>query len=359
MSWADADYELMIADRFGSPIFPINDWVSIVGGPFRIVDSVSNLIVVAEGTHCNEYFERIDPWKHELQLWANGNIEWAGPVQRNTMTDDSSGQRITLSAQDLLGWLAVRILGGEIKEEDIATQFAEIITEAMLADDIGLASNPQFISVSGKRRVTDLASALSEIRELGRDGIDFTMHGRKLLLGNEEVPIRNLPPLNNSNFQSVSLTKDGSTMATQVIVSGGTDPETSQHYIGYYPEEPIPDPEYGLIQRRFHETSILDEQSVKAAAFTRWQSLKPVPILTSGVLKHHVPLELSDIVAGAQVTFAGDEEAEESASINQASGEYRVTNVELSILREGNEEPSRLAVNLQPIGTVNGELAGV
>lgn len=358
-NWYDTDYILQVADRFGEPLFILDDWQSIVGGPFRIVDSISNLIVVAEGNSCNQYWDRIDPWRNELQVWGNGKCQWAGPIQRVTLTDDSEGQRLTLSAQDLLGWLGVRILDGDIREGDIATQLAEIIQEAMAIDNIGLAANPQFISVDGVRRITDLASALAEIRELGRDGIDFTMLGRKLLLGNEEIPFRELPALNNSHFEDVSFIKDGSTMATQTIVSGGTAPGQATHYVGRYPDTAQVDPQYGLIQRRFHETSILDEESVKVAAYTRWQQLKPVPIQINGNLRSDAPFLLGDIVAGAEVQFSGDVVAEGSASVAKANGSYRVLSVEVSILREGDEDASRLGVTLQPSGTLNGDLEGV
>lgn len=302
--WGCGEWSVWLADRDGTPRRQIENVTSISGSPLRIVDNVSKINISLGEAEPNVLCE-IEPWASEIQVRLDGKIEWAGPVQN---VDFEYGpdvdEPVSIEAADLLEWLSVRVLRGRIAEGPVSQQFATIINQAMAADDIGLVAPTEYISVQGKLRITDITSALDEIIDLA-PFLDFTMLGRDLLVGGEEVPFTTLPGLIlPEHARTFKLRRVGEDEASQIWMRGGEDflGGDLDRAVGSYPPEVVVDPKIGVVQRREYDTSILEEDVAISAAYSYWKYAQP-PVWQIEVTLDmtRVPFRFSDLIAGSIV----------------------------------------------------------
>lgn len=300
--WGCGEWSVWLADRDGTPRRQIENVTSISGSPLRIVDNVSKINISLGEAEPNVLCE-IEPWASEIQVRLDGKIEWAGPVQN---VDFEYGpdvdEPVSIEAADLLEWLSVRVLRGRIAEGPVSQQFATIINQAMAADDIGLVAPTEYISVQGKLRITDITSALDEIIDLA-PFLDFTMLGRDLLVGGEEVPFTTLPGLIlPEHARTFKLRRVGEDEASQIWMRGGEDflGGDLDRAVGSYPPEVVVDPKIGVVQRREYDTSILEEDVAISAAYSYWKYAQP-PVWQIEVTLDmtRVPFRFSDLIAGS------------------------------------------------------------
>lgn len=356
-----------LADRFGNPQRDItNNVVALSGEPLRVIDNVSDISVTLVTDNYNLVCETA-PWANEVQLWADGEIAWGGPIT-NSDFDWETGT-IDLTAKDLLHWLEVRVLRERIEAGPVSAQFAKIIELAMADDDIGLAPPIQFVSAEADLRITDISSAKSEILDLA-PFLDFTMHGRTLLVGAEEVPFSELRgDLVLPDMGNFVLSRNGDEEASQVWVRGGdslsilsgeeaVEPNTgiaSERATGSYPVEVIPDPNIGVVQRRVYDTSILSDATARKVAYSAFKYAEP-PLFSVAVTLDmaRTPFRFNDLVAGSttQVNVPG-------LDCFPAQRVMRIKTVGLSI--EPSEEglTETISLDLIPAGIFTNDLADI
>lgn len=341
-----AEWQAWIADRFGVALYPLRGVQSIAASPFRIVDNMSSASVVASGDI--DLFNDIRPWGNELQLHRDGFLQWAGPI--NDVSFERASGSVTIEANDLLGWLAVRRLRGRVATGPLTATFAAIIEEAMRPDDIGLVGHAGFVSTAGEVRITDQKDALSEIIDLA-PVIDFTMHGRDLLVGKEEVPFATLPSLVLPEMGDYTLTRTGSEEGTQAILQGGDDliEETDTGRVtGRYPPTVIRDPNIGVVQRVFYDPSVLNVGVANTYAYSYWRYMQPpMWVVDADIWLDRTPFTLRDIVAGSAVPVMIPEI---TAFHTQ---ELRVQSINVSWSATSGENVS---LSLRPQGVVTNEL---
>ena len=309
---AQCNFSVWVADRFGNPIRELNNFTSFSGEPLRIIDNVSD-VTVEFGTECEDLLCELQPWAREIQLRTNGEIAWAGPItSASYVYGPSEAAPLTVRAFDLLQWTAVRVLRERIAEGPVSTQFIEIIELAMESDDVGLLPLAKFVGVEAALRITDVSDALNELVDLA-PLIDFTMHGRELLVGAEEVPFATLPALMLPEMAvAFTLERLGDEEATQVWVRGGDDLEkidggstadiNGGRAVGSYPSITVPDPQVGVVQRRVYDTSILSDRTASIVAYSAYQYARP-PLWAINVELNmdKTPFSFNDIVAGSAI----------------------------------------------------------
>ncbi len=369
--WNCGEWTVWIADRFGNAQYQLSDVVSVNASPMRIIDNVSK-ISVSLGESCSPSFLcDIRPWGNELQLRLDGEIQWAGPIQ-DALYEYEPGNAApgTIEAADLLEWLRVRVLRGSIAAGNVGAQFARIISNAMSGDNVGLTPK-QFgkVNVSGRLRITDVTSALEEIIDLA-PFLDFTMHGRELLVGGEEVPFTTLPTLRLPGHANLfTLRRPGGDEASQVFMRGGEDFELNNfdRAVGVYPAVRKADPDIGIVQRRVYDTSILEPKVAATAAYSYFQYARP-PAWTLDVTLNmkRVPFEFGDLIAGSTIPVYFEDlpcfQHQNGNPFNTnlcvgCTGEerlMRIRSVGLSLESNGEE---RVTLDLIPAGVFNKELA--
>lgn len=358
VGWNCGEWTVWLADRFGNPRRQLDGIASISGAPLRVIDNVSKVSVSVGPNFDIETLCEIEPWATEIQIRLDGKIEWAGPVQNVTFEHGPDVQSpLTIDAADLLEWLRVRVLRGRVAAGPVAEQFQQIIRQAMAGDDIGLtASATSFVSVEGRLRITDVTDALDEIIDLA-PFVDFTMLGRDLLLGGEEVPFTTLPnlilPDHSRTFQ---LRRAGEDEASQVWMRGGEDFDNDDfdRAVGFYPPtEDRVDPGIGLVQRREYDTSILEPQVATAAAYSYYQYARP-PVWNIEVVldMNRVPFTFHELIAGSTVpvSVAGLP----CWDISDEPHVMRIRNVSLEV-ESGGEDT--VTLDLIPAGIFTQELA--
>lgn len=360
--WGCGEWTVWVADRFGNPRQQLDNVTSISGSPLRIVDNVSQVtITLGEGCNVDNLLCQVEPWASEIQVRLDGRIQWAGPLQD---VDFEHGpdvdSPVTLEAKDLLQWLAVRVLRGRIAAGPIAQQFATIVNQAMVGDNIGLVAPTGFVSVDGKLRITDVTSALDEIVDLA-PFLDFTMLGRDLLVGGEEIPFSTLPHLIlPDHSKTYNLKRIGSDEASQVWMRGGEDFEHREfdRAVGAYPPSTAKkDPKIGIVQRRFYDTSILESNIASTAAYSYYQYAKPpVWALTVTLDMSRAPFRFDDLIAGsivpvnvANVSCFQNDDRPEDAEVSGRTGTeriMRIRTIDLNVSDEGEE----VTIDLIPAG---------
>lgn len=343
------DWQVWVANRFGVPDHPLENVISINAAPLRIIDQMSKVVIELEAED-SSVLDGLRPWGHEIQLYYGGVLQWAGPIQVSSYTH-STEPVVRVEAADLLAWTQVRILEGEVAEGLISAQFARIIELAMEPDDIGLKPNRAFSSVEGPLRITDVATAFSELTDLA-NLIDFTMHQRTLIVGAEEIPF---PELGNiilpAHCTQYTVIRNGAEEATQVFFRGGDDFEAEErsHVVGQYPQEAIPDSEIGVVQRRETDSSILSVDLAVANAYSQQRVRRPPMWAVEDIELDltRVPFRLEDIVAGGSITVFAPDEFFRNGRL------MRVASVGLSVSREG----TSVTLDIQPPGLSDGQLA--
>jgi hypothetical protein len=178
---------------------------------------------------CLDVMTTLMAWEHEMKLLRDGQEVFVGPIADQVSFGASSAD---VSARDLFAWYERRTF-----PQDIAFGANTDLSDIFLAyATVGLSEDPSpNITVNatasgfvGTRsvRAGDFIYVADALRELGRDGVDWTMVGRTL---------RAFGPGTGSNVgvivgqaveRSARLTRDGLGLASRYVVVGSTSGAT-------------------------------------------------------------------------------------------------------------------------------------
>lgn len=131
---------------------------------------------------CCEVLREIRPWKHELHIYRDNELQWCGPIVEMS----TSGDAVTLKARDVSAWLDHRfvhgshIYGGQGAgqgDTDTTTIFTDLVTDALAPDpspnidlDFGLTSG---VWAQGNYTAASFKAVGPLIRELAKGSIDW------------------------------------------------------------------------------------------------------------------------------------------------------------------------------------------
>jgi hypothetical protein len=318
--------------------------VATEGGFDRRLDSTSeascrvDLSNFAARRICGDLAD-VDTWAPWLRVLWNGEEAWTGPIMFIRFGEDF----VYLKANDPSVYWQVRVIGQDYIHEatDLATIFADYHRDVYQQDPWGMDVIARPVGRTGDRKVlaTDGMVAWSALSELARTGLDFTVVGRTLLIGGEEVPVAPITTLQDEHFtEPLNVVDDGVLRATDFVVSGGDQitgraslPETSDAYR-----------RYGLVTGRSQERNIVDELSAGQAAKTRLdfhQDSIRVESPNEVFLNPSAPVDLVELIPGARVDVAA------FRTCRPAVGQFRVSRVKCDFR-------GRVALSFQPLGTV-------
>lgn len=273
----------------------------------RVLDDTgeANVVVQLRGGSeaCCKCIGDVHPWCHELHIQRDGEEVWAGVIWK---TEESYNQ-VEIFAKDFTYWLDRRSFGPLVfVATDTATIAQQIVMAALAPDDPNLLPFLQ-VTLSGQlvdRTYAECSNAGDALRELARNGVDFTTLGRRIVIAGDEIPLRPIGTIQDRHLlggDEVKLIKDGSLSATSWCVRGNG---VFGHCAATAPDDAC----YGLVEQQADESDITDQASADAAACSRLEGSNPVPLFLDfggqSTLAPDSPFTFDQLVPGVLVQVA-------------------------------------------------------
>jgi hypothetical protein len=278
----------------------------------RILNDVSEAEAViqvgaTEDESCCDCLGDVEPWCHELHIIRDGETVWSGPVTEVIYEFD----KVTIKALDALAWTDVRIaetdIGNGVTTKDWSEWARDVMTVAF-ADD-----NPNFyqylsVTASGYVGVNLIpafeASALEQLITLSQTGLDFTVVGRTIIIGPDDIPAAPIATLlDEMILGEVKLIKDGNEAATRWFVHFQDDagiPAVS---------DDVDEQCYGVVERmRGSDEALYDVDVAHETANIYVNATKTVPrrieIPDGSRISPEAPWKIMDMIPGTRVDVA-------------------------------------------------------
>jgi hypothetical protein len=296
------------------------DLPSISSGQWdRRVDEISEATVTVEkgraASACSAELGSITPFAHELTVYRDAEPVWQGPISKVTETRTT----VTVDARDVLYYLDARVNSETYSftgaaAMDLSLIAGWLIRNGLHRDDPNVE---QWLQITESGIIGERAAyaqsvvILDELAELGRNGLDFTTVGRRIIVAPELgplVPVR--ARLTDADFLGdLEVEVSGDDAGTRWIVEGAaTETDTGES------GEPLRgvaggvDPFLGLVERIAREDSILDQSSAAVSAQRRVAVSNPAPVYLrvpqGAQLAPAAPVSVQQLVAGIGVNVA-------------------------------------------------------
>lgn len=360
---------------------------SLSGDWGRTIDSTSSAsVTLALNTGCCDLLSKMTVLIHELEIWRDTDMVWAGPV--TDFSVDEEAKQATIAARDLSYWFNLRAFRHTMKPVDIdlalifkgyceyalGRSFPEwaVFFEGdpgprpqpdgrvlparpadppLYVDDFGLRLDVTPVGIPGKRTVFhgELKVVMAELEELGQTGVDWTVHNRTMTVGGAEVlaadglPVSLPGRMTDDDFVTpprLRMTSDG--QATEVLTRAN----------GFRSRVGGPHPDTGIeVTRVLDEYSIEDQASADAAAQSYYARGRD-PLLYvegAGALSPNSAFQVQQLVPGARVRVAFS-----GAGCINYTGALRIESIGGSWDTEG----ERITPVLQPLGAAGADARG-
>ncbi|MEU3040239.1 hypothetical protein ABZ700_04645 [Streptomyces diastaticus] len=237
----------------------------------RLLDDTSTASVVIQPERdCCEALSRVRSWRHDLQIFRDGQGVWEGPIVTPTWRLGA----VEIQAVDVLGWLDRRVPHDDMvfPDTDLVHVAAALIRDGFAPHDPGhLVQILDESGIRGLRRYErDVGQTGDHLRALAETGLDYTAVGRRILLMGEDHCER-VGTLTDADFPAgLEVSEDGASLATRWVLHGAEEGDIKGEAGGI-------DPYYGLLERVSEETSVLDNGSAAAGARSRLRGAFPAP----------------------------------------------------------------------------------
>lgn len=312
------DYQIVIASKEGVVLGQFDPSTLSWG---RVIDDISQATVVIPivDSDCCDLLGSIHTFHHEVQIFRGGVYVWSGIV-----TNINGGrQSVTIEAQDIAILLGERIIhdlicfsdmclptlpgaAGDLTDIGIA-----IINDALEDDGHGYEIQSELTGLLGERLYQPGENSWSDLQEALVLGLDFTVLGRKMILGaaNGGAPFGQTETLTCDDFLGdIQVEEDGLGLATRVICVGNgvvgvaTAPGTDINGLHPY---------YGLLEYvDTSQSNLTTQDQVDAAAARIMLSRFPAPqnlIIPAGsALAPTAPIDINSLVPGTFTTIIAD-----------------------------------------------------
>jgi hypothetical protein len=202
----------------------------------RIRDDTSTGVVFAEqpDRRCHEMISEIEPSRHELVIYRNGERVWEGPIVRTA----EKGRQIEVDARDVTHYLNrtimrspynnayPRIVYGTERLRVILTR--ELGRREAIEPPINVLPYMQIRTSDDSAKTTRNSLPFEKyvFEELDsmawKSGVDYTVVGRRLFINDVHDNIGEGPPLSEADFDGdLVVTKYGMETATYSAVTDG------------------------------------------------------------------------------------------------------------------------------------------
>jgi hypothetical protein len=267
----------------------------------------------AAGRACCEFLGNARTWRNELMVVRGGEVVWGpGPL----VTISIQRHIAHLTARDIFAWLDRRLVHEEyeFKEVELSELARIIVYDALTKGDA--ADMPaqtrdacilDYAEFHDTGRLTDMQilanrkSAGAVLRELGAQGLDFTVVNRRLIVG-ADFAFGPIGPLHDEHIaENVAVDEHGLQAATKWYVS--SDTEAVQGQAGGV------DPYFGLIEQGVEGQSVSTSQKdLDRLARDRLTTTNPPPLIVKipqpGRLTPDAPVCPRVLVPGTMVDFS-------------------------------------------------------
>lgn len=342
-------YRVYVQQRGGEPIAEL-PWTSLSWA--RELDDCSSASVQIPITSPKHRLAwavaGLEAWEHELSIHralsdgADPTEVWVGPIVEPGWSDD---QGVRIAARDVTQWWERRTLPYSRiwKDTELATIFAQVADDAMALDPSpGVIVTPTPTGIRGDRSVAAFAHKLASdvLRELGRDGIDYTTIGRNVLCGGLEVPAGRLLTLADGVLRKPQLGGQGLSTATRVHMLAGVGAAVPiDAIVGGISQT------RGLVERVFQEGSIEDHASAQQAAWTRWDALHGMPLSLKGDFDPRRGPTIAALIPGALA------QAELAVGVRYVDQTVRLARVQVSATSGEQGISETVGAEFVPVGT--------
>lgn len=311
----------------------------------RQLDEVSSAEVTAAKGSDIDPLASLREWQHELLIYRDEDPEpvWLGPC---TPPPTFGVEAATVSARDLFAWLERRVQPTDraFTHADLADVFAAYVRDVLAVENsMGMTLSVTPSDVTGDRAVTaaSLTRCADALRELARTGVDWTVIGRRLLVGGVEIPTPDIPTLVDEHFLNPVVTPLGG--ASKVYVRGGSADFSAVVPVGVAADVGSP---LGLVETVADEPGILDQISADRAAATRLDLFGDDPKTLRATLDPSAPVDFTTLVPGAHAYV---KLADHTSPID---GPMRLLSVTVTHEVGDSGETETVEVVFTPVGTV-------
>lgn len=334
------EWSASITGRGGSPlVFPVPFGSLGLSYTLNITGTGRLNFPIDADSHsaCCAVIATTEPYEHELALYRDEVLVHAGPVL-GVGTDAGD-----ITSRDLSHWTEVRFLDDMHADGDSADVFKMVFDNGYNKDtspNINLAVRDSGIQTTLDVKGVEFRRCSDALRSLSSYGIDWTVVGRTILAGGQEVfqggGDRLL--LHDDGVQSGSMSKEGVNLASDMAVFGGREnsskfPVTGRAITGTS--------RYGLVQKSVTDLLISDKVAADASALARLEAMQPTPRRVSVTLTDKAAFKFSDLIPGRLM----DVRLYDALGCGQVDQVMRLQQVDVTV--GDNEE---ITLSLIPVG---------
>lgn len=341
------EWSAFVVGRGGSPVRVELGYTGLTVS--RVLNTSGNLSAdvpnaAISGTSCCEAFAVCEPWKDELLLYRDREVAAVGPLI-SVSAGNNGGQ---FQANDLFTWMEQRFIEenfhGDGDASDVFHALFDLGYDVDPSPNIEISTRQVGVDVTQDFKGTEFQRVADALRGLGRTGLDFTMDGRRLLVGSIDDFVGTTPLiLHDEGVLSVEVSREGANFATDVAVFGATKEVGGSPVNG----RAVRALElYGLVQKSFTELLIRDAISADANALARVSAMQPAPLRVKATLSDKAAFAFSDLICGRLV----DVRFREAAGCIAVNEVMRLQQVDISVSAGDGGVTETIEIQLIPQG---------
>lgn len=313
------EWTVQIVGQGGSPLLYEVPWASLNITWQLNASGTLRMVLATEGetwSECAEILRVTDTYEHEVIAWRDRELAFAGPVYY------SSSKAREIHARDLSHWMDVRFLDDLHSIGDSADVFRAVFENAYNKDtrpNIQLNARQSGIDTGIDVREIEFRRASDALQSLSNYGIDWTVVGRTILAGGQEVFEGGGVPLlfHDDGVIEPDLQKEGANLATDLVLFGGREDLRSEPIIG---RATAGTDRYGLVQRSVTDLLVVETTAADSGALSRVQAMQPTPRRLVTGISDGAAYGFFDLVPGRR----GDVRLYESPECGDIEGIMRV-----------------------------------
>ncbi|HEX9994488.1 MAG TPA: hypothetical protein VGB14_16280 [Acidimicrobiales bacterium] len=313
-------------------------FTTLTWGRTRSATASATVDVALDSPEAELVAETANAWEHEVSIrradpaaagrWPE---QFVGPVRDVPVVD---GDTLRLSVGDLSAWWGVRLIHDDHRpaRRDLTDIFVAYVDDAMAPDPspgVVVVARPSGIVATRSVLAADYALAADRLAELARDGVPWTMVGRRLHVGAVPFDPDPVGVLVDHTLADANPGQDGTTIATKWYVTpGDADPDTGFAFAG---QAGGVDSRLGLVERVADEDGIIEKADADEAAAARLAASRRAQTAPTLKLRPNAGVRMEDLIPGRVVTLRV------AATRPRLVGDYMITDLAVT-WRGGHEE---------------------
>jgi hypothetical protein len=275
MALGCATHSYVVQDRDGGVVASAGTLTNVRWS--RVLNDASTAAVVigTSGPDCCGQLGNIRSWRHQLVIFRNDSsgstLVWSGLIVNVDWLYDS----VAIDAIDIIGLLDRRVPHQDFTftGTDVTEIARQLVEDGFAPDDPGHTTTViGAAGVTGGRTYEEnIGQTADHLRDLADSGLDFTAVGSNVVILPDDF-CDVVGRLSDDDLsQGLTVSEDGASLATRVIVEGSDDSGVVGVAGGV-------NSYYGLLERYSQQTTIDTAAGAQQAAAARLRSSLAVPV---------------------------------------------------------------------------------